>query len=665
MGTSTWGSSGAIVHVANAFSDRKIYVVAMPNPDWAWADVGAMVLQFIAETAFSVLTAGAAAPAQAVRVAATAARLSRLAQGLNSIKRVIDVVRELKAFKTCMSAFDVGSTVYSAADILRCSVSAAEANALQLVGSQSTENLRAYLEQNAVVIKPNEFTRVNDVSHLAIYNALNPSYWGAISGCSTVQLLVVDEKLDYACTFLTGPDDSWIVNPDRIVHARYGSIWQEDAATATHAWSPPAPPPPPELPYGDCIIGVGTDNKLWGRVQVTSPWIEMPLSGIPVFTSTDTFEILTSLIAYSWNETRPAIQSIAALPDASLLAVSNKVLWVKSKPSCRGWWNVPNSGDVLAAVALPDGTIAAVGMDNALWTRPSLLANWVRAPENTVQIKSLAVQPNGVLIAVGVAGDLWTRATINSPWQKVNQDGIFLGVTTMPDGAIVGVGTDKKLWTQQPSTGKWTQVYDSGLVTAIAYVPPPPELIGVGTDGSVYTRKTLTSDWVKVPTNATLSFVTGLPDGGYLGVGVDKQLWTCHSLSAPWEQIPGSGDVLSVTALPDGSVVGVGTDRALWQRKSLKPTDPWSRMAGTEGVKSIVSLADRSLMGISATNGALMKWTDGRWEEIPNSTEIDGVTVLRNGTIVALGTDQCLWKWAGGWQQVPNSGLVKSIYAPR
>ena len=33
--------------------------------------------------------------------------------------------------------------------------------------------------------------------------------------------------------------------------------------------------------------------------------------------------------------------------------------------------------------------------------------------------------------------------------------------------------------------------------------------------------------------------------------------------------------------------------------------------------------------------------------------------------IVALGTDQCLWKWAGGWQQVPNSGLVKSIYAPR
>jgi hypothetical protein len=631
--------------VANTFGDRKIYVVVTPNPDWAWADVGAMVMQMIIETGITVLTAGAAAPVEAGAIAASAARLGRLAQGVNTIKRVVALVQEMKIFKACTVAFEKSYSAYDTYDKLSMTFGAAEATAMRNQNTAAIKSLHDYLDKNAIVIGPGEYKQVNCTNYLEVFNAMNPSYWGAISGCSTVQLLVLDENLEHVATFNTGADNSWIVTSDAIVRSIYGSIWQQDAASGTQGWTPPVPPTPPVPSAGDCIVGLGTDTKLYARSRLSSDWVEVPGSA-----------------------TRSGIVSISAMPDGTLLGVgSDKRLWTKASLTSHDWIPVPNSGDVTAAVGLADGVIAGVGTDMALWLRPTLTGSWTRANNNNTTIKGLTVLGDGSLVAVGTNGGLWTRTYLNTAWVSIPQSGTVKSATAMPDNSIVAVGTDNNLWSRPTLTNDWVHVLNSGTVTSATYLPPLPALIGVGPDNLLWTRASLTAGWEQVQKTGPVIAATVMADGAVIGVGTDNGLWRRPALYQAWMQVVNSGGVVSVTAFPDGSLVAVGTDNRLKTRPMLY-TSGWTEVPGRGDFLSVLALVDNSLLAVGTDHGLWTQATpSSEWVQIPNSGSVKCIAAMRDGAIVGVGLDDGLWTWKDKtWSPVPGTaGTVTSIYVPR
>jgi len=228
---SSWGSIDSQVHVANNFG-RKIYVIVTPNPDWAWGDVAGMAVQVVAGAAFTALTAGTSAPAEAALVTESVTQISNLARGINSIKKAYELIKQYTVFKSAMAAYKANSYFKKGATV----AVAAEATALEKNVGDVVQKLKEFLQKSAYAIEPGAFKRVNDTSYLKFWNALNPSYWGSLAGCQTVQLLIIDESMEQTCTFVTGADDSWIAAPDKIVRSKYGTIWQEDPAAGTYYW---------------------------------------------------------------------------------------------------------------------------------------------------------------------------------------------------------------------------------------------------------------------------------------------------------------------------------------------------------------------------------------------------------------------------------------------
>jgi hypothetical protein len=633
--------------VANSFGDRKIYVVVTPNPDWAWLDVGAMVAQLVIEATITVLTAGAAAPLEAGAMAASAARLGRLAQGVNSIKRVMALIQEMKAFKLCSSAFDKVFSAYDNYDKVSMTFGAADASAMRMQSTTANKNLKAYLDKNAMVIDPGAFLQVNCINYLEVFNAMNPSYWGSISGCSTVQLMIVDENLEYVSTFNTGADNSWIVNASSIVRSKYGSIWTLDPAAGTQGWTPPPPPEPPLPAAGDCIVSLGTDKMLYARPNVASEWVQVPGSSAG-----------------------PTMTSISSLPDGTLLGIgTNKYIYVKSKLTSPTWTEVPGSGDLAGVVGLPDGSIAAAGADQNLVLRKTLSSPWEGAANNTERIKAVSARSDGAIVAVGLGGEIMTRNKLTGPWAKIPFSGTVSGIACLPDDSTLGVGNDKSLWRRATLTSDWVHLDNTGTKNlSITYLPALPMLIGVGMNSGLWTRATLTSAWVQVPNSGAVTSITMTSDGNFVASATDGRLMARPALACPYGMVANcqATGVTSVSALPDGGLIAVGKDLRLWRKATVG--GDWVAVPGSGDVFSILVLADGSLLGVANYDKSLMTraTVTSPWVMVPNSGPVMSIAVLRDGNIVGVAMDNTLCTWKNSvWTPVPNSGSVTSIFAPK
>lgn len=187
------------------------------------------------------------------------------------------------------------------------------------------------------------------------------------------------------------------------------------------------------------------------------------------------------------------------------------------------WRKIPDSGAVMAATQLRDGTLLGVGMDNLLYTRP----------------------------------------TLSAPWTQIPGSGAVLAVTQIDDGTLLGIGLDHLLYTRATPTSPWAQVPGSGSVLAVTQLRNG-SLLGVGMDGLLYTRASLASPWVQVPNSGSVLAVRELANRTLLGVGPDHMLYARETLTSPWVQIPGSGAVLHLAELRDGTLLGVGTDAQLY-----------------------------------------------------------------------------------------------------
>lgn len=648
---SSWGSINSQVHVANNFSDRKIYVIVMPNPDWAWLDVGAMVAQMVVETFVAVCTAGVAAPAEAAAMAASAARIGRIAQGVNTIRKLVTLVKELKIFRLALLGATKAWEGYNLNEDISGVISAAESSVMTTQASLANQNLKAYLEQNAVSIGPKAEMLVNTVEYAKFIDAMAPSYWGAISGCSTVQIAIIDENLEYAASFNSGADDSYIADPSCVYRAIYGTIWQRDSS-GMKAWLDTSAPDPVIPQAGDCLVGLGSDGMLHARAKDTPDWAPVPNS-----------------------KTSSMIQ-IHGMPDGTLLGVSSDGrMWVKGRLTSPSWTQLPmNGGSVKAAAPWmssnwKDLAFIAIGMDKYLWAKWGLDASWGSAANNTVQLSALTTFPDGRIIGVGLFDKkLYGKPAPNDVWALLpNNNASVSSLCAMPNGAVFGLGTDSAHKARSTWTDPWAPMTTTQSLVSVAYMFPPAALIGVGTDNQLYTRATLTSPWTLVKGSGSVKSVTALQDGTLVAVGTNNGLWHRPTLAFPWTEIPSSGSVVAITCTPDAKLLAVGTDGNLHTRANLDVGCPWELVPNSGSMSSVVSLVDGSILGVGTDNTLYRRATlNDAWVKIPNSAGVKSVANLRDGTIVGVGLDNTLRTWTNdAWTAVANSGSVTAIFVQK
>ncbi|MBO1048842.1 MAG: hypothetical protein HEQ10_14375 [Dolichospermum sp. DEX182a] len=91
----------------------------------------------------------------------------------------------------------------------------------------------------------------------------------------------------------------------------------------------------------------------------------------------------------------------------------------------------------------------------------------------------------------------------------------------------------------------------------------------------------------------------------------------------------------------------------------------WVQVPNSGSVIGITVLPNGTILGIGTDNLLYTRATlNSNWVQVPNSGAVIGITVLPNGTILGIGTDKLLYTRAtlnSNWVQVPNSGSVIGV----
>jgi Phage Tail Collar Domain/Tectonin domain len=183
------------------------------------------------------------------------------------------------------------------------------------------------------------------------------------------------------------------------------------------------------------ILGVGPDNQLYKRPDLTGPWTPIPNSGSAI--------------------------GVSQLKDGQILGVGpDNQLYLR--PGVTGaWTNIPKSGAVMSISVLLDGRILGVGTDHNLYTRDSPVSPTWNGIANSGSVTGALQQTDGKIIGIGNDGSLFVRNTLTSGWVHLPPDinnGNMIGIAQLAYGVILGIGTDHKLYTRSSLASPWVPV---------------------------------------------------------------------------------------------------------------------------------------------------------------------------------------------------------------
>ena len=160
-----------------------------------------------------------------------------------------------------------------------------------------------------------------------------------------------------------------------------------------------------------------------------------------------------------------------------------------------------------------------------------------------------------------------------------------------------------------------------------------------------------------------------------------------NGISAGNPKLLGSWTTVSQFSISRGFVVGINTIEFKVSNSGGGPTglrihsitgtytsgftkeqvlsQKWVQVPNSGSVIGITVLPNGKILGIGTDNLLYTRATlNSNWVQVPGSGSVIGITVLPNGTILGIGTDKLLYTRAtlnSNWVQVPGSGSVIGI----
>jgi len=168
------------------------------------------------------------------------------------------------------------------------------------------------------------------------------------------------------------------------------------------------------------IIGVGSDNQLYSRQTITSPWVNMQING--------------------------QFNAVSVANDGQTLILVGKdtnIYTMNLNNNTIPAQLVDNKNYVLKVIQLQNGQFLAAGTDNKLYLGNGLInpynVSWTQVQTNNCCVKSIAQNPNGAIISVGMDNYVYIASNIGSTWNKTGTNGLIaLAVMPIPPQNING-----------------------------------------------------------------------------------------------------------------------------------------------------------------------------------------------------------------------------------
>ena len=279
-------------------------------------------------------------------------------------------------------------------------------------------------------------------------------------------------------------------------------------------------------------LGIATLILITGVVLFLLWWFGVIFSSTPASTNppSSTPSGTTAAIVASTpsGTTAPTSLTPSSITPGSynILIVSSDnglIYTTTSKGLGKGWVSIPSSCCATTVKQLKDTTILGVGIDNMLYTSPSITS---------------------------------------SPWKwtgPIPGSCCVRDITQLQDGTFVGVGADNSLYTTPTIQGTFTwsaALANSGCAKCfIQLLDGSFACIGCG-DNQIYIKPTLTSPWT-ITTGGSADgkmnsyyfiYLTQFPDGTFAGVGPDNLLYTTPTINpVSWTVVGGTTGVKSVS----------------------------------------------------------------------------------------------------------------------
>ncbi|ORY53501.1 hypothetical protein BCR33DRAFT_778899 [Rhizoclosmatium globosum] len=339
---------------------------------------------------------------------------------------------------------------------------------------------------------------------------------------------------------------------------------------------------------------------------------------------------------------------------------TDKTLWQKLSPSSP-WFQVSGT-PIIDLIQLPNLSFITVGIDNTLFTCPTL-ETCTQVPGSGSVISIDVLTDKKTFIGVGMDYQLYTRSGISGPWSLVAESGKVVDVTVLTNGVILGTTLKATLVYRNTLTSKWIEIPKSCCVSRTAALLNGG-FVGVGGEYALYRRATLESDWEFLPgTGSVVSVVQvsamPVPKLVLVGVGMDSTLWGKYSLAGSWSLLSKT-KALDLVQMPDGSFVTAGLDNILYHCQTLTSC---TQVVGSGAVTSIDLLSDkRTFVGVGM-DGLLYTRVGiyGGWNVVWNSGTVIDITVLNSGALLGTGPDKYLYlrdKLTADWKIVKGSCCV-------
>jgi hypothetical protein len=199
-------------------------------------------------------------------------------------------------------------------------------------------------------------------------------------------------------------------------------------------------------PKYNYFLGVGTDNKLYKKDSLISPW---------VFGGDNTC----------------CIKAVHILANETILGVGmGGNLYTKIKLADT-WVDAGSGCCVIDVTENLDGTLIGVGTDNKLYTKKTLSSPWIYGGDNTCCIKAVHVLLDGRIIGVGTDSKLYTKLNLTTNWVYEGDNTCCVkDITQRYDGTIIGIGTDNILYYKENLKSNWVSAGDNTQKYQIFYV---------------------------------------------------------------------------------------------------------------------------------------------------------------------------------------------------
>jgi len=216
-----------------------------------------------------------------------------------------------------------------------------------------------------------------------------------------------------------------------------------------------------------------------------------------------------------------------------------------------------------------------------------------------------------------------------------------------------------------------------------------PQFIGAGVDFLLQQKANLDARWVKANKHKEVIAVTAMGDGTILGVGTDNALY--KRVGPVWTLVSSQLKYKNITTMPDGrTLMAVSTDNKVFTLSDGKnkkvgkpPLDKiWVEIGNSENIISVAVMHDNTVLAVGTDNGLYKISMDNAFtfnsqrEPIPTEVKMNdsvsirtafmGIAVMQDGTILGIGVNKSLFKRANldrriDWEEVQNPGQITSI----